>query len=166
MACCLMAPNHYLNQCWLIISKVQWHPSECSFTRDTSAISHWNQLEIFLSKIFFKSPRGQWVNMLLATSCAFYHNNDNFFFISLGSLLRSFIWSRQLQGCHPQRVIFELTHWPLGDFIPLHAKFFRGNINMYILCHYSTLIWNRYLNASRTYIFYIVNIMAADVLAT
>ena len=28
MACCLTAPSHYLNQCWLIISKVQWHPSE------------------------------------------------------------------------------------------------------------------------------------------
>ena len=42
MACCLTAPSHYLNQCWLIISKVQWHPSECNFTRDTSAISHWN----------------------------------------------------------------------------------------------------------------------------
>ena len=25
MACCLTAPNHYLNQCWLINSKVQWH---------------------------------------------------------------------------------------------------------------------------------------------
>ena len=25
MACCLMAPSHYLNQCWLIISKVLWH---------------------------------------------------------------------------------------------------------------------------------------------
>ena len=24
MACCLMAPSHYLNQCWLLISKVQW----------------------------------------------------------------------------------------------------------------------------------------------
>ena len=24
MACCLMAPSHYLNQCWLI-SKVWWH---------------------------------------------------------------------------------------------------------------------------------------------
>ena len=24
MACCLMAPSHYLNQCWLIISEVQW----------------------------------------------------------------------------------------------------------------------------------------------
>ena len=42
MACCLTAPSHYLNQCWLIISKVQWHSSECIFTRDASAISHWN----------------------------------------------------------------------------------------------------------------------------
>ena len=25
MACCLTAPSHYLNQCWLIINKVQWH---------------------------------------------------------------------------------------------------------------------------------------------
>ena len=36
MACCLVASNHYLNQCWLIISKVQWHPSEINVTRDTS----------------------------------------------------------------------------------------------------------------------------------
>ena len=26
MASCLTAPNHYLNQYWLIISKAQWHP--------------------------------------------------------------------------------------------------------------------------------------------
>ena len=25
MACCLTAPSHYLNQCWLVISEVQWH---------------------------------------------------------------------------------------------------------------------------------------------
>ena len=25
MACCLMAPSHYLNQCWRIISEVYWH---------------------------------------------------------------------------------------------------------------------------------------------
>ena len=42
MACCLMAPSHYLNQSWLIIRKVQWHSFECNFTRDNSAISHWN----------------------------------------------------------------------------------------------------------------------------
>ena len=28
MACCLTTPSHYLNQCWLIISKVPWHSSE------------------------------------------------------------------------------------------------------------------------------------------
>ena len=38
MAWCLTAPSHCLNQCWLIISMVQWHSYEGSFTRDTSAI--------------------------------------------------------------------------------------------------------------------------------
>ena len=33
MACCLTALSHYLNQCWLIISKV-WHSSEGNFIRD------------------------------------------------------------------------------------------------------------------------------------
>ena len=42
MACCLTAPSHYLNQCWRIIGKVQWHSSESNFTRDASTISHWN----------------------------------------------------------------------------------------------------------------------------
>ena len=64
MACCLTTPSHYLNQCWLIISKVQWHSLECNFTRDISAISHWNWLENYLSKILVKSSRGQWVNIL------------------------------------------------------------------------------------------------------
>ena len=35
MACCLTAPSHYLNQCWLIISKVEWHSFKGKFTRDT-----------------------------------------------------------------------------------------------------------------------------------
>ena len=30
MACCQKAPSHYLNQCWHIISKGQWHLSEGS----------------------------------------------------------------------------------------------------------------------------------------
>ena len=40
MACCLTAPSHYLNQCWLIISEVQWHSYQGNFTRDASAINH------------------------------------------------------------------------------------------------------------------------------
>ena len=42
MACCLTAPSHYLNQCWLIITKVQGHSSDGSFTRDAPTINHWN----------------------------------------------------------------------------------------------------------------------------
>ena len=31
MACCWKAPIHYQNQCWLVISNVQWHSSEGNF---------------------------------------------------------------------------------------------------------------------------------------
>ena len=64
MACCLTAPSHYLNQCWLIFSKVQWHSVEGNLTRDSSPFNHENKLENYLSKILFKSPRGQWVNRM------------------------------------------------------------------------------------------------------
>ena len=32
MACCLTAPSHYLNQCWLMISEVLWHSHDKNFT--------------------------------------------------------------------------------------------------------------------------------------
>ena len=44
MACCLTALSHYLNHCRLIFSKVEWHSLKGKFTRDTSAINHWNYL--------------------------------------------------------------------------------------------------------------------------
>ena len=55
-----MAPS----QCWHMIIKVQSHQSEGYFARDTSAIKHWNNLEIYLSKLLFKAPRGQWVEIM------------------------------------------------------------------------------------------------------
>ena len=33
MACCLTAPSHYLNQCWLMISEVLWHSPDSNFNR-------------------------------------------------------------------------------------------------------------------------------------
>ena len=66
VACCLTVPSHYLNQCWLIINKVQSHSSGNHFTKDTSAINHWNQFENYLSKFSLKFPRGQWVKVLHA----------------------------------------------------------------------------------------------------
>ena len=40
MACCPSTPSHYLNQCWLIISRVSWHSCEGNFIRGTSATIH------------------------------------------------------------------------------------------------------------------------------
>ena len=60
MACCLTAPSHYLNQCWLIISKVLWHSSEDIIIRfeDTNQYS---KIEYYIFEITLRSPRGQWV---------------------------------------------------------------------------------------------------------
>ena len=64
MACCLMAPSHYLNQCWLIISKVLRHSPEGNFTGNAPDISVsliwlW-KWQITITAAF---PRGQWVNV-------------------------------------------------------------------------------------------------------
>ena len=67
MACCLTAPSHYLNQCWLIVSEVQWQSPGSNFTRDISVMNHKNYIENYLSKLSLKSPRGQWVNHLHGT---------------------------------------------------------------------------------------------------
>ena len=61
MACCLTAPSHYLNQCWLIIRGVLWHSSEKIFAGIAQGINSGYQFEKDILKIIFKSPRGQWV---------------------------------------------------------------------------------------------------------
>ena len=38
MACCLTAPSHYLNPCWLSICEVLWHSHEGNFTGNTQYI--------------------------------------------------------------------------------------------------------------------------------
>ena len=45
--------RHYLNQCWLLISEVQWHSYKGSFTSDASTIYHKNLFENYISKISF-----------------------------------------------------------------------------------------------------------------
>ena len=62
MACCLTAPSHYLNQCWLIIIEVQWNSYPGNFARDASTLNHWKMFENYMFKNSFKFPRRQWVN--------------------------------------------------------------------------------------------------------
>ena len=70
MACCLTAPSHYLNQWWLIISKVLWLSCDGNFARDASIINHYNLFENYMSKISSKFPRGQWVNSRFMHPCS------------------------------------------------------------------------------------------------
>ena len=51
MVCCLSAPNHNLNQCWLVIKDVLWHSWESNFTRSAYELNLLNMCsEITLLK--------------------------------------------------------------------------------------------------------------------
>ena len=59
MACCLTAPSHYLNQCWLIISKVLWQFIGGHYHEKIWRYQAVKQDSIF--RITFRFPIGQWV---------------------------------------------------------------------------------------------------------
>ena len=69
MAHCLTAQSHYLRQCWLVISKIQWHFTWGQFHNrylsHQSPKSSWKSF----SKILLKFPRGQWVKGYILTLC-------------------------------------------------------------------------------------------------
>ena len=60
MACWLIAPSHYLNVCWLIISEVPWHSSQGIIMRRSEDTSQKNKI-LKSFRITFRSPRGQCV---------------------------------------------------------------------------------------------------------
>ena len=39
MSCCLVAPSHYLNQCWLILKGDMWPSPESNFTKSAHGIN-------------------------------------------------------------------------------------------------------------------------------
>ena len=60
MACCLTAPSHYLNQCWLVISKVLWHWSEWrhqAITWTNVDLSSVRSCDIDLRAISWETPK-------------------------------------------------------------------------------------------------------------
>ena len=63
MACYLSAPSHYLNQYWLIISKIMWFSPEGYFTENIQDIIRHDMLQNYSSKITTISLRGRWVHL-------------------------------------------------------------------------------------------------------
>ena len=45
MACCLVTPSHYLNQCWLLINELKCHSPEINLTASARPISQYNEFE-------------------------------------------------------------------------------------------------------------------------
>ena len=58
LACCLMAPSHYLYQCWLIINEVLWYSPEGNITRNT-VMWGWNDMSLKISLKFTQGPMSQ-----------------------------------------------------------------------------------------------------------
>ena len=63
MACCLMAPSHYLNQFWLYIGKDFWHSHEGNFTGNAQDFYPSCDFENKKFGITDTLTRGQWVNI-------------------------------------------------------------------------------------------------------
>ena len=64
MVCCLTAPSHYMNQCWLIISEILWHSTQTIFEKNVEDINRQITFEMYTCKITSKFLRRQWVNTL------------------------------------------------------------------------------------------------------
>ena len=58
MACCLLAPSHYLNQCWFVIIKFPWHSFVGIVIRSDD--NNWSDKLDY--KIASRSLWDQWVN--------------------------------------------------------------------------------------------------------
>ena len=43
MVCCLMAPSHYLDQCWLTNKSVLWYSPDSNFPWSAMKLTHWGQ---------------------------------------------------------------------------------------------------------------------------
>ena len=56
MAWCLMAPSHYLNQCWLLICEVLWYLHESNFIASVQTTILYNEFEIILQKLLPHLP--------------------------------------------------------------------------------------------------------------
>ena len=56
VGCCLTAPNHYLNRCWLNPNEVLWPSPESNFTLSVQATVIYNEFENYILKLLPHLP--------------------------------------------------------------------------------------------------------------
>ena len=122
MACCLTASSYYLNQCWLFNSETQWQSLQ-KFSQEipqppTLKIC----LEITYSKLYSNLPKAIELKKM--------HKD-----ITCYQLLQSHCnhWVNTFYNHFPTGLSFlQEVYQTTGCLNPLHAKFCRRNINMYL----------------------------------
>ena len=75
MACCPIAPSHYLNQYWLTISGVLCHSFENNFAENDPNINPWYEVQNYQFKITTIYLRVRWVKttMTMTSTCVISH---------------------------------------------------------------------------------------------
>ena len=98
MSCCLTTPNHYLNQCWRIITGVLWYSSQSDATKNAH---EFNSLHIF-ERYTLNSPQGPRCSLCVCSQIAF---PENFAYLNIKFDLqwrdneRNGIWNHRRLDC-------------------------------------------------------------------
>ena len=93
MACCLTEPSQYLNQCWFIITKVQWHSAKGNFPRDTPPSITTISLKITYLKFHAHLPGTNELIVLLQSMGVFSHQ-----FIQITQYCDSSLWFQLIRN--------------------------------------------------------------------
>ena len=79
MACYIMAPNHYMNQCWIIISEVLWYSPEGNFTGNAQDIYYLSFMWVWNWSIqgYRLISWDKWVNSLWPSNAMWRHRSGS-----------------------------------------------------------------------------------------
>ena len=99
MACCLMAPSHYLNQCWLIISEILRHSPEGNFAENAPG------------------PRLN-IKTVLSTYCDFHVKDKTVFLIETAPRYLSLIWSQAGISDYIPQLTLKMSNLKLQQHLP------------------------------------------------
>ena len=138
----------------------------------------WSKIQQFsLKKMHLKMSSGKWQPFCLCFNVLKFFiiaDEDPFLLYGQnhGCWLPGDTWSQSMNSYGMDLIITECSGSSMRKVNPLYAKFLQREqkhiFTFYVIppCWHDTGNWNPSLSKTRTYLFYIVNIMAADVLAT
>ena len=126
-----MAPNHYLNQCWNIVNWTFMNKLQWNYNRNWNIFIQENALKNGVCEMASILSWPQCVNSLWPSD-----HMVTYFWVSIGNgcqpLPETILTSHQWGSVAPTSGQFHKKFSRYQFINPLLAKFFRGNINIYL----------------------------------